>query len=132
MALVEGLNLTVQIVPCPTMRDADGLALSSRNRYLSPAERTQALGQLCREVALAMARAEFAGAYQMKIIPKRTKIVKTINDPEDPSPSYIYEVAIQTFENGSSKSTRVYHIELHGEGGVLKAELFKMEGPAGP
>ncbi len=41
--LVEDLNLAVQIRVLPTVRDEDGLALSSRNAYLSPAEREQAL-----------------------------------------------------------------------------------------
>jgi len=40
--MVEQLAMPVRIVPHPTERDADGLALSSRNGYLSPAERTQA------------------------------------------------------------------------------------------
>ncbi|OCT12802.1 pantoate--beta-alanine ligase [Paenibacillus pectinilyticus] len=41
--MVKDLNLPVEIVPCPTLREADGLAMSSRNVYLSTEERQQAL-----------------------------------------------------------------------------------------
>jgi pantoate--beta-alanine ligase len=40
--LVRDLNLPVRIEVCPTVREPDGLALSSRNAHLSPAERERA------------------------------------------------------------------------------------------
>jgi pantoate--beta-alanine ligase len=51
--MVRDLDLDVRIVGEPTVREPDGLALSSRNRYLSEAER---------QVALALSRALRAGA----------------------------------------------------------------------
>lgn len=40
--LVRDLDIPVQIVVCPTVREPDGLAMSSRNTYLSEAERERA------------------------------------------------------------------------------------------
>jgi pantoate--beta-alanine ligase len=40
--MVRSLFLPVEVVPCPTVRDADGVALSSRNSRLSPAARAKA------------------------------------------------------------------------------------------
>lgn len=41
--MVQDLNMPVEIVVCPIVREADGLAKSSRNTYLNPAERQAAL-----------------------------------------------------------------------------------------
>ena len=40
--LVRDLNLSVKIIPCPIVREASGLAYSSRNQYLTAEQKTQA------------------------------------------------------------------------------------------
>ena len=40
--MVEDLEFPIEIVVCPTVREPDGLAMSSRNKYLSPTQRKQA------------------------------------------------------------------------------------------
>ena len=55
--MVRDLNQPGKIVTCETVREADGLALSSRNRYLSPEQRQQ---------AIALSQALFWAASQLK------------------------------------------------------------------
>lgn len=54
--MVRDLNVSTKIVGCPTVRESDGLAMSSRNAYLSPVERMQAV---CLHDALLIAKRLF-------------------------------------------------------------------------
>jgi len=58
--MVEDLPLPVRIVPIPTIREPDGLALSSRNRFLGPRER--AIAPALHKALSGAARALAAGA----------------------------------------------------------------------
>lgn len=58
--MARDLDIPVEIVACPTVREADGLALSSRNVRLSPAER--AIAPKLAEILVATSRRLAAGA----------------------------------------------------------------------
>ncbi|MFD6422175.1 pantoate--beta-alanine ligase [Streptomyces sp. NPDC060198] len=61
--MVRDLNFGIEITAVPTVRDADGLALSSRNRFLSPAQRYTALAL---SAALFAARDRLAAQHALR------------------------------------------------------------------
>ena len=106
--MTSDLRLPTQIVVCPIVRDSDGLALSSRNAYLSPAERRQALtlSRALRQVeALAVqgerraaaliqaARAQFAAEPAVRIDYIAAVDWDTLQPVETAAPGTLFAVA---------------------------------------
>jgi pantoate--beta-alanine ligase len=93
--LVSDLNIPVQIIPGPIVREEDGLALSSRNGYLSLAERKTApiLHQVLSEAAAALADGEgcdaatSAGRFKLEGKGFRVDYV-AVRDPETLAPLF--------------------------------------------
>jgi pantoate--beta-alanine ligase len=91
--LVRDLDIPVRIVSAPVVREEDGLALSSRNVYLAPAERKAAplLFQTLSEVAANLAEGQgcdaVAGAGRFKLEAKGFRVdYVAIRDPETLAP----------------------------------------------
>jgi pantoate--beta-alanine ligase len=91
--LVRDLNIPVEILGGEIVREKDGLALSSRNAYLSPSERNIAplLHQTISEVAAALARGEgadaacVAGRFKLEAAGFRVDYV-AVRDPDTLKP----------------------------------------------
>jgi pantoate--beta-alanine ligase len=73
--MVRDLNFDIKIIVAPIVRESDGLAMSSRNVYLSPSERKEALC-LYESLQLAKNRIDSGEKKSEKIISEMRKIIK--------------------------------------------------------
>jgi pantoate--beta-alanine ligase len=67
--MARDLNVPVRIVTAPTVREGDGLALSSRNAYLTPEERAQA--PVIRRALLPARKADFERPAELERLVRR-------------------------------------------------------------
>jgi pantoate--beta-alanine ligase len=101
-AMVEDLNMPIRMVIAPIVRERDGLALSSRNRYLSAAHRRSALSlsSALKEMRRAFARGE-------KRTAELERIGRAVLDLEPQiKVDYLGVVSRDTFERSADASEK--------------------------
>ena len=107
--MVRDLNMDIQIVGCPIVREEDGLAKSSRNTYLSPEER---------KAALVLSQAVRLGSELAKTEKDAKKVVLAMKDKIQTEPlariDYVEAVdalsmqPVKTLEGGCMLAMAVY------------------------
>ncbi len=91
--MVEDLNFDVQIIVAPIVREPDGLAMSSRNVYLSPSQREQAT-VLYKSLRLAE---KLVAGGEKDLVRSRAEMVKMITDSSDGKIDYVSFVDPKNF-----------------------------------
>jgi pantoate--beta-alanine ligase len=106
--MVRDLHLPVEVVVCPIVREPDGLAMSSRNAYLDPQQREQALalhrsllrakkvvnqGERAATKVIAAAREEFASNPSVRLDYFEIVNPDSLNPVEDVSQGALVAVA---------------------------------------
>jgi pantoate--beta-alanine ligase len=91
--LVQDLNMAVRIEACPTVREPDGLAMSSRNALLSPEERARALA-----LHSALAAADGAASDGERSADALLALAREAMAPFEVEPEYLALVSPDTLE----------------------------------
>lgn len=93
--MVEDLNFPVRVVVAPTVREPDGLAMSSRNKYLSPAQREQATALY---EAIGRARARVRRKARVPADTLRRELVALIESRPEAKVDYVEFIDPDTFQ----------------------------------
>jgi len=101
--MAADLNMPLEIVVCPTVREKDGLAISSRNKYLSEQERKEA-AKIYRSLEKCREMAEAGVTDSNEIIAQMRSILQQIKDGRI---EYVSIVDAETLENVDKITGRV-------------------------
>lgn len=101
--MVQDLNFNLELIVCPTGREADGLAMSSRNKYLSPEQRQAApvLYQALQEAQTLIT----AGERDGQIV--KQAILHHLNQEPLARPDYVSVASAETLQELTELTGRV-------------------------
>ena len=97
--MTRDLSMPIEVIGAPTVREADGLAMSSRNRYLDPAER---------QMAVALSRALFAAREPPQLDRSRCSLLRRTSS----IPSRVWSWTISPC--ATRRSTQTPELDLRG------------------
>lgn len=109
--LVSDLNLSIEVIGHEIVRESDGLAMSSRNKYLDPEERKQAL---CLYKAICIARKCAEQEKSIKVDKLKDQLTRLIHATPSCRVDYIDIVDAQTLQK----------LERAGKGDILAMAVF--------
>jgi pantoate--beta-alanine ligase len=114
--MVSDLNLPVDVIACPTVREADGLAMSSRNARLSPEARKSALGLSA--ALFAMRNAAESGTHSAEALRSLGLDVMAQHGIEQSAVGYLAVVDNRTLQPVDDVSTGALLLTAAHVGGV--------------
>ncbi len=123
--MVRDLNVPTEVRVCPTVREPDGLALSSRNRYLSAGERQQAVA-LSRALRLAEQMATGGERRAEKIV---DAIHRVLAEAQIRRIDYVAVVDPDTLEPVPELTRPVVALIAAWVGGTRLIDNWNIEGP---
>jgi len=123
--MVQDLNVPTEIRVCPTVREPDGLAMSSRNRYLSAGERQQAVA-LSRALRLAEQMAAGGERHAAKLV---EAIDRVLAEAQIRRIDYVAVVDPDTLEPVPELTRPVVVLIAARVGGTRLIDNWRIDGP---
>jgi pantoate--beta-alanine ligase len=120
--LAQDLILDVEVVGCPIVRDADGLALSSRNVYLSPDARAHALA-LSRALRTAQERLASGERSATALLTAMVAVIEAASDVELDYAAIVDPATLEPVETVSSTARALLAARVDGVRLIDNTEL---------
>jgi pantoate--beta-alanine ligase len=109
--MTADLNLPVAIRVCPTVREPDGLAMSSRNRYLSPTARRRAV-VLWESLQKAVKLVEEGQRDAAKIVARMREVIETAEDARIDYVALVDPDTLQPVERIAGRTLAVLAVKI--------------------